>query len=126
MRYVALLRGINVGGNRKIPMAELREALTQAGFSDVTTHLQSGNALISTDDNGDDAARRVEEAIEERFGMRVAVLTRTAADLKAIIDGNPLSHGLQNPSRFNVTFLSSQPSPESLSRIGDQAFGPEE
>ncbi|HKD98960.1 MAG TPA: DUF1697 domain-containing protein, partial [Micromonosporaceae bacterium] len=77
-RYVAFLRGVNVGGNAKIPMAELRELLVGAGYTDVSTLLNSGNAIFTAPGKSADAiAKALEGAIEARFGRAVRCLVRT-------------------------------------------------
>lgn len=73
-RYAALLRGINVSGHKKVPMAELRTLLTELGHADVRTYLQSGNAVFSSASGDEDAlTAQLEQAIEERFGFAVRV-----------------------------------------------------
>lgn len=71
--YAVLLRGINVGGHRKVPMAELRSLLEGLGHENVRTHLQSGNAVITTGGGAPEGelTAAIEGAIEDRFGFRV-------------------------------------------------------
>lgn len=88
-RLVALLRGINVGGHRRVPMAELRTLCTGLGFTDVATHVQSGNVVLTSRHGTGDAASRIAAAIAERFGFDVDVVARTAAEWKAYADANP-------------------------------------
>ena len=87
--YVAFLRGVNVGGKNRLPMAELREALTARGFAGVSTMLQSGNVLLSSADSEGGVAASIGDAIEDAFGLRIGVVTRSAADLAAAADRNP-------------------------------------
>ena len=105
--FVALLRGINVGGNKMIAMADLRAALTKAGFSNVRTLLQSGNVVL-------DAAAaspaklesQLEAQIEKRFSLDVEVHVRSAAELAAVIAGNPFAaEAERDPSHLLVTFF---------------------
>ncbi len=79
-RAVALLRGINVGGNRKVPMAALRDACAGLGWLDVRTYIQSGNVVFRAEGEADELARSLESAIEERFGFAVPVIVRRATD----------------------------------------------
>jgi len=96
-RQIALLRGINVGKNKRIAMADLRRLLTDAGFSDVVTLLQSGNIVFTGagsgagSDTSSDAtnARRIERAIAEKYGFDVDVIVRSTAELAAAITANP-------------------------------------
>ena len=88
-RFVALLRGINVGGNNKLPMAALREALTGAGFAAVATYIQSGNVVLSSDLGADaDSDRAVADAVHrcilDSFGLDVDVVVRDGAELLAL------------------------------------------
>src|SRR6478609_1380679 len=89
--YAALLRGINVSGRNKVPMAELRSVLEGLGHRGVRTYLQSGNAVFTTDreDSEDELAAALEAAIEEHFGFRVPCLVRDHAYLAAVAEACP-------------------------------------
>lgn len=89
--HVALLRGINVGGAGKLPMAQLRELLGGLGHRDIATYIQSGNAVFTpaSADPTDVLARRVEDAIEAAAGFRPPTVVLTAAELAAVRDTNP-------------------------------------
>lgn len=108
--HISLLRGINVGGNKKIRMAELKTLYESLGFSNVTTYVQSGNVLFEAD-SGDVPAliTRIEAAITERFGFDVTVLLRTADDLRRILDNNPFPGA--EAKYLHVLFLSAAPDP---------------
>lgn len=109
-RHVALLRGINVGGNKRVAMADLRATLESLGHEDVSTVLQSGNALFtSRRTNADQLARAIERAIEARLGMAIKVLVRTGPELARIVKANPLPEAATRPSRLHVAFLSAEP-----------------
>jgi len=109
-RLAVLLRGINVGGNKRVPMAELRTLLAGVGCTDVVTLLNSGNAVVSSPIADQAAlASLVEAAIVERFGFDVAVVTRDADQLRAVAHANPLAHADRDPSRLLVTFLAETP-----------------
>jgi uncharacterized protein (DUF1697 family) len=126
-RYVALLRGINVGGNKKVPMARLRELLQGLGYTDVATLLQSGNAVFSSQEkNPAQLVKRIEAAIAEEFGFEVAVVVRTRDELAAVIKANPLLGAEDAPSQFLVTFLSDVPEPKRLQEIDPAAYLPDE
>jgi uncharacterized protein (DUF1697 family) len=106
-RWVALLRGINVGGNKKVSMAELRAMLGDIGFEDVATVLQSGNAVFSAKSGKEaEIARKLESELDARLGMNIRCLVRSAAEMRAIVDANPLAAEATNNSRYLVTFLS--------------------
>jgi uncharacterized protein (DUF1697 family) len=118
MRVGVFLRGINVGGNKKIPMAGLREALTRAGHTGVKTLLQSGNVIL-------DKAKpaELEKLIEAEFGMKVRVIVRTHAELVQVIEGNPFKQHEDQPSRLAVGFLEKDPGKVA---IDPQPYAPDE
>jgi len=108
--YIALLRGINVGRNKRIAMARLRELLTGLGYDDVRTLLQSGNAVFTSSRRSAEAVgAEVERAIRSELGLDVGVLIRTAAQLDAAVQANPLAAAGRDPSRLVVLFLSDAP-----------------
>jgi len=100
-RVAVLLRGVNVGGHNRIAMSDFRSLLEGLGCSDVATYLQSGNAVVSSDDP--DLAGRVEQTLRDELGLTVAVLTRTAAELDAVVVGNPFD---PDPTMLHAVFLS--------------------
>jgi uncharacterized protein (DUF1697 family) len=124
MRYAALLRGINVGGHKKIAMAELRELLGRLGYADVSTYLQSGNAVFTSPPRpARELAQAIEEGIAGHFGQDVRVVTRTGDELAAVLGRSPLPGEPENPSRFFVAFLSAVPDAKRVSEIEAQSFG---
>jgi uncharacterized protein (DUF1697 family) len=126
-RYIALLRGINVGGNKLVSMQRLRELLEELGYSDVATLLQSGNAVFtSKEKSAEKVAKRIEAALEKEFGFDVSVVIRTRDELAAAIKKNPMPGGPKDPSRFLVTFLSGTPDPERVKAIDAKAYLPDE
>ena len=91
-------------------MADLRATLESLGHEDVSTLLQSGNALFTGPKrNPDQLARTIERAIEARHGMAVKVLVRTGPELARIVAANPLPEGASEPSKLHVAFLSAEP-----------------
>ena len=106
---VVLLRGINVGPNKRIAMPALREALTGAGFEDVRTYVQSGNIVLSSGDSAKQLGARCEELIKNTFGHEVEVVVRTRAELAEVIKRNPLGDVADDPKRYQVSFLSAKP-----------------
>ena len=107
-RFVALLRGINVGKVRRVPMAELRNLLAGLGYRDVQTLLNSGNAIFeSTTGSAPAHARRIETALVETLGIDAHVIVKSAADLAAICAENELAAVATDPSRLLVAFTAS-------------------
>lgn len=124
-RYAALLRGVNVGGNTKVAMADLRALLADLGYTDVRTHLNSGNAVFT---GPEEPAERIAAAIGDRLtarlGREVPVVVRTAAELAAVVEGNPLE--VRDPARFAVAFLAEAPDEERLRALKPAEFAPEQ
>lgn len=113
-RYVALLRGINVGRAKQIPMADLRALLSDLGYTDVATLLRSGNAVFTGDGEPAVVASRIEDAVEDKFGMTAGCVVRDGAELAAVIAANPLPEAAAEGSRYLVHFLSAAPDPALL------------
>jgi len=108
--HISLLRGINVGGNKTIRMAELKALYESLGFNGVTTYVQSGNLVFSANSVDTSAlVARIEAAIAQHFGFGVTVLLRTADDLGRILDHNPFPGA--EPARRHVLFLAATPDP---------------
>lgn len=82
MRYVVLLRGVNVGGNHRVPKAELKTVLEELGFRDVTVYINSGNAVFSSDDEPD--ASVVQQALEAHFGFPIPTLVLSGKKIQKI------------------------------------------
>ncbi|MBV9839693.1 MAG: DUF1697 domain-containing protein, partial [Solirubrobacterales bacterium] len=108
MRQVLLLRGINLGSTRRVAMPALRELLSDAGFDDVRTYVQSGNVVLSSDASPAQLARESERLIGERFGFEVDVVVRTRDELAEVVRLNPLGEVAVNPKRYQVSFLSAE------------------
>lgn len=89
--YIALLRGINVGGKNKIKMAELREALAELGLPRVQTYIQSGNILFESEEDEKTLCDRIEQQIQNVFGLSIKVIIRTAHELNEIVASCPFS-----------------------------------
>jgi uncharacterized protein (DUF1697 family) len=125
-RHIALLRGINVGGHKKVPMADLRAALAEAGFEDVKTYVQSGNvALTAKERSPAKVGRRVEQAIEKAFGFDVAVVVRSREEIAALIEDDPLGDVATNPTYRVVVFLADKLDRERLADVDPADFAPE-
>ncbi|CQR61046.1 DUF1697 domain-containing protein [Streptomyces leeuwenhoekii] len=125
--YAALLRGINVGGSRKLPMADLRTLLAGLGHTGVRTYLQSGQAVF-TAGHGDEESLAAEltRAIEKRFGFTVDVLVRDHAYLRAVAEACPFPAAELEARQLHVTYFSAPAGPERFAEIDQAAFLPEE
>ncbi len=119
-RYIALLRGINVGGKNTVPMKELKALFEQAGFADVSTYINSGNVLFTAEGSQTALAQQCEELIARRFGFAVPVMVITAAALKDAIAHAPDWWGHDADSTHNALFVLPPATPETLMpQIGD-------
>lgn len=104
--YIVLLRGVMPTGKNRVPMAQLREVLSEAGFAGVRTWIQSGNAVLRTDMAPKALETRVSELIRTHIGADLAVAVRTAAEVRQILDGNPFTADDDDLSRvFFVTLI---------------------
>lgn len=124
-RCLLLLRGINVGRSNRIRMPDLVALLEGLGCTEVSTHLQSGNALVTTDLPPDVVAVRASQALADA-GVAVPVLARTGAELQAVVAGNPWADRDLDPKLFHVAFLSSEPDPAAVAAVDTDALLPEE
>lgn len=116
--WIALLRGINVGGRNPLPMAALREQLEAAGLRDVRTVIQSGNVVFGSNARSAPAlAGRIATAIEDSFGMRPAVLVLEARELAAALDHDPLAGQDLDPAKLHLFFLEEPPRAPDLDAI---------
>lgn len=121
--YAALLRGINVGGHKKVPMAELRDVMAHLGWTDVRTYLQSGNAVFTTGDA--DPGDRLERAVEEHFGFAVRCLIRTAGELHAVAAACPYPAAELDPAKLLVLFLEQEPAEGHFDAVDPGQFAPD-
>jgi uncharacterized protein (DUF1697 family) len=105
-KYVAFLRGINVGGKNKIKMETLREALGALGFQNVKTYINSGNVIFETVKTDDvRLASKIEKAIRAEFSLNIKVMVRTIAEIEEIIKNNPFDRQFENDKDLHVLFL---------------------
>ncbi len=104
--YALLLRGINVGGTGKLPMADLRDLLAKLGADHVSTYIQSGNAVLTSDLPAADLARQVEDAVEARFGFRRQAVVIPAQDFLAMRAAFPFKPAFDAPKTGHMWFLS--------------------
>jgi uncharacterized protein (DUF1697 family) len=123
--YVALLRGVNLASRNRVSMAELRELLESAGLDGVRTYLQSGNVVLRSTARPEAVARECERQIAKGFGLDIAVVVRTQAQLAAVVRRNPLEKVATEPKRYLVSFLAAKPDPAAVERIAAAAVAPE-
>ena len=108
MKYIAILRGINVSGSKKLPMAELRELLSTIGLTNVKTYIQSGNAVFTADEKDQvKLGNLISEAIKKQYDYDVPVLVKTIEQWKTAMANNPYAD--KDISKQAITFLATTP-----------------
>ena len=125
VRQILLLRGINLGPKRRVPMADLRALLGDARFTDVATYVQSGNVVLESTLTPATLERDVGALISERFGFEVPVIARSRAELAAVVERNPLRDVATEPKRYQVSFLSAALAEDVVATVSALAAGSE-
>ena len=127
-RCVALLRGVNVGGNKGVPMSELKAVATALSLGDPRTLLQSGNLVFSAGDHkAAELERRLEAGIAERIGVKTEVCVRTAATWRRLVQANPFPEAARaDPSHLLLIAFKSPPSPDAPEALAAVYDGPEQ
>jgi uncharacterized protein (DUF1697 family) len=125
MRLVLLLRGINVGSHKRISMADLRSLLSERGYADVKTYLQSGNVLVTSDRPPDEVGRDVTAAIAAALGHDVDVVVRTAPQMAEVAAADPFADVRDDPRFHQAVFLGEDPNAGELARLRETDFAPE-
>jgi uncharacterized protein (DUF1697 family) len=128
VKYAALLRGINVGGNKKVPMADLRAMTAKLGFADPRTLLQSGNLVFDAESQ---PAQKLEQLLEaatkKHIGVECSYLLRTAGDWKKIVAANPFPAAAKSdPAHLGVTFCREAPDAAAVKALRAEARGEED
>jgi uncharacterized protein (DUF1697 family) len=125
--YVCLLRGINVGGNKRMKMHDLRAMLDSLGIPDAQTILQSGNVVFRSDES--DAAKlaaKIEAGIHDKFGFDSRIILRTAAEFRQVMTAHPFSADqLTDEAKLLVMFLEESPQSETIATLMETHSGPE-
>lgn len=123
--YIALLRGINVSGQKKIKMAELRAHLADWGFKEVQTYIQSGNIIVQDAEKDPlKIGERIHEGIQNVYGFDVPVMVVLPEDIDQVLAHNPFLSD-HDPKRLYVTFLSGAPSSAHLDELAEVDYSPE-
>jgi uncharacterized protein (DUF1697 family) len=116
--YIALFRGINVGGRNSLPMKELVTILEELGCQNVRTYIQSGNAVFESDtDDISRLSKSISSSVEKRRGFAPHVLLLTLKELEKAIANNPFPEGREDPKALHVGFLASAPRQPDLKKL---------
>jgi uncharacterized protein (DUF1697 family) len=125
--YAALLRGINVGRNKRIAMADLRALMEGLGHGSVKTHLQSGNVVFESPKRSSaPLAAAIERAIEKELGMDVTVMVRRSDELQAVLKAAPYGGRTSDHKQLHVAFLAEKPRAAAVKGFGIEEFAPDE
>lgn len=118
-RYIALLRGINVGGKKKILMKDLKEIFRELGFNNIQTYVQSGNVIFDSQKDISTAKleNNIKNAIKKAYDFEVTVIIRTPPRLKKIISKNPFEPGAGDIKQNYLVFLNEHPKAEDISEL---------
>jgi uncharacterized protein (DUF1697 family) len=126
--YISLLRGINVGGHKRVKMEQLRQTFEAMGFEQVKTYIQSGNVVFKGAKVSTSAlSKKIEERILRDFGFSVSVVSRTADEMAAAIASNPFlkERGI-DPEKLHVTFLSEALGSAALTKLAELTAAPDQ
>lgn len=125
--FISLLRGINVGGNKRIKMADLRALYESLGFVGTQSILQTGNVVFETKlEDRDQLAQQIENGIEQRFGFHSDIIIRTVDEFRGVADKNPfLTRSAFEPGKLLVMFLRAFPDAEAIDDLITTHTGPE-
>jgi uncharacterized protein (DUF1697 family) len=107
--YIALFRGINVGGSHMLPMKELKVVLEKNGCIDVQTYIQSGNVILRSPADAAGLAKRLTAAVSKSHGFEPRVLLLTRDEIERAATGNPFPEGVENPKSLHLFFLAETP-----------------
>lgn len=119
---VALLRGINVGGKHKLPMAELRSVLAKAGCSSVRTYIQSGNVVLRSNFPTAELGDHLRRVIEDRLGFATPVMVRSSAEWSRYVDSNPFSvEASENAGHVLLVLSEDAPDPSAPAELASAA-----
>jgi uncharacterized protein (DUF1697 family) len=125
--YISMLRGINVGANKRMKMEKLRASCEALGFEQVKTFIQSGNVIFEAQKvSPTTISEKIEKRILSDFGFSVDVISRTREELAKIIRNNPLlKEQGADPSKFHVVFLSDAPGPAAVKKLESLTLAPD-
>ena len=124
-RQIALLRGVNLGSVRKISMGELRERLTERGYGDPRTLVNSGNVVLTSGSKPRRLERELEEVLTADLGVETRVLVRTRDELAEVVSRNPLSEEAERGKGLHVSFLSEEPTKDAVRALEQADVAPE-
>jgi uncharacterized protein (DUF1697 family) len=125
-KFIALLRGINVSGQKKIKMSELQLLFEKLGFQDVETYIQSGNVVFSTKEkSGEKLEAKISSGIKAKYGFDVQIIVITPEEIEFVLKNNPFLKKKKDSEKLYVTFLSKAPTAECVKKLKAIDYSPE-
>lgn len=124
--YIVLLKGINVGGQKKIKMADLKLLLEKAGFGEIRTYIQSGNLIFKSTMDSQEIAERIHQIIKHNYGFEMELIILTKDNLDQILSNNPFVSIVKDISKLHVTLLREHPDNDKVTQIRDYEDEPNE
>lgn len=125
--YIAVLRGINVSGQRMINMKDLKALMIKAGFTNVMTYIQSGNIVFGSEEkNTKTHEKKITEVIQGHYGFEVPILILTVSDIEKILQNNPYLDGKKDITKLHVTLLEKSPDSKLLTSTRDEKYQSDE
>jgi uncharacterized protein (DUF1697 family) len=126
-KFIALLRGINVSGQKLIKMSDLKSLFEDLNFTKVQTYIQSGNVIFSAKEKSNKKVEdKISSAIKSKFGFDVHVVLVTPEEIEHIIQSNPFLKKKKDAEKLYVIFLSENPSAENIKKLNTIDYSPEE
>ena len=126
-KFIALLRGINVSGQKQIKMSDLKSLFEKTGFQNVETYIQSGNVIFSSNEKSSEKLeQKISSAIKKTFGFDVKVIVVTPEVINQVLKINPFIKKKKDTDKLYVIFLSERPSKASIEKLAETDFSPEE
>jgi uncharacterized protein (DUF1697 family) len=116
MRWIVLLRAVNLGARNKVPMAQLRTLLEAAGYEGVRTYIASGNVILDCPSRPSEVAAELERVVADSFGVSTTAILRKPRELAATLDGHPFG---ADTSETHVAFLAKRPGKAAAARLED-------
>ena len=123
--FLSILRGINVSGQKKVPMAELKSLYEELNLKNITTYIQSGNVIFKNQ-NAKDLSQKIEKKIFEKYNFNVPVIIRTTNEMQVLINENPfLKEKNIDPDKLHITYLAENPKQENIENLKKYNYQPD-
>ena len=126
-KFIALLRGINVSGQKQIKMPDLKSLFEESGFQNIETYIQSGNVIFTSKEKlPEKLEQKISLAIKRKFGFDVQIIVLTPEEIEYVLNNNPFIKKKKESEKLYVTFLAKSPSDENINKLNAIDYSPEE